>query len=212
MKEFADFLQAYPTKKYLAGEIILHQNDVVKSAYIIRSGLVKTYDINKDGETKPLSYDGKYEAFPLVCVFSRSEYSLYYFEAFLDTTVSVVPKEDYIHFLQTNPTALFAIHSLLVERYLDFLRRINSLSQIKAEEKILYGLDFLCRRFGKRTQPSKVKFVIPISQQELANFLGLTRETVSTNMNKIRKRGIVKYRGMYGIEVDIKKIDAALGI
>lgn len=212
MKEFTDFLKTYPTKTYQPGEIILHQNDTVHSAYIIRSGLIKTYDINKEGEIKPLSYDGAYEVFPIVCVFSHSEYTLYYFEAFLKSKVTIVPKTDYINFLKTHPKTLFSTHQLLIDRYLDTQRRINTLSQLKAEEKILYGLDFLCRRFGKQTKTSKVKVLIPMSQQEMANFLGLTRETVSTTMNKIRKRGIVKYKGMYGIEVDIAKIDDALGI
>lgn len=212
MKEFDNFLQSYPIKTYQPGEIILHQNEKTQTAYIIRSGLIKTYDINKEGEIKPLSYDGINEVFPIVCIFSLSEHTLYYFEAFLETKVSILPQEDYIKFLQTNPKSLFSIHSQLINRYLDAQRRINSLSQLKAEEKILHGLDFLSRRFGRHSHSTKVKFVIPISQQEMANFLGLTRETVSNTMNKIRKRGIVSYKGMNGIEVDITKIDEALGL
>jgi CRP-like cAMP-binding protein len=212
MKEFAKFLQAYPTKTFQPGEIILHQHQKTEIAHVILSGLIKTYDINKEGEIKILTYDGPNEAFPAVCIFSLSDHTLFYFEAFLETKVSCVPIEDYIRFLQTNPQSLFSLYSSLIGRYIDAQRRIDSLSQLRAEEKILHGLDFLCRRFGRYSESTKVKFVIPISQQEMANFLGLTRETVSNTMNKIRKRGIVKYKGMHGIEVDITKIDEALDI
>lgn len=212
MKEFTNFLKHYPTKTYQPGEIILQQNDIVNSAYIIRSGLIKTYDINKEGEIKPLSYDGAYEVFPVVCVFSYSDHTLYYFEAFLKSKVTIIPRDDYIDFLKTHPKTLFSTHELLIYRYLDTQRRINTLSQLKAEEKLLYGLDFLCRRFGKQTRGSKVKVLIPMSQQEMANFLGLTRETVSLMMNKLRKQKIVEYKGMNGIEVDITKVDKELGL
>ncbi len=210
VEEFETFLDNYPTKTYEPGEIIVHQGDAVQTSYAIRSGLIKVYDIGKEGDQKLIVYDGKYEVFPIVATYARGNKSWYYYEAFLKTKISIVPREEYLDFINHHPKSMNLMFQMMVDRYLDFSRRVNSLTQLKAEDKILYSLDFLCRRFGDRQNLSRVKILIPMSQQEMANFVGLTRETVSTTMSKLRKKGIIKYKGMHGIEVNVHKVEEAL--
>lgn len=210
MEEFEKFLDQYPAKTYEPGGIIVHQGDTVHACYVIRSGLIKVYDIGKEGDQKLIVYDGKYEVFPIVSTYERGDHSWYYYEAFLKTKISIVPRQEYLDFVNGHPKTMAMMFQKMVDRYLDFSRRVNSLTQLKAEDKILYSLDFLCRRFGDRENLSRVKIRIPISQQELANFVGLTRETVSSTMAKLRKRGIVRYKGMSGIEVNVHKVEEAL--
>lgn len=213
MKKYEQFLDKYPSKQHQPGEVISHQGDKPPCAYIIRTGLVKVYDINKEGEIKIISFDGRYEAFSIAWIFSKSEHSLYYYEAFTKCRLSIVPREEYMAFLISQPEVSLKILSMYVDRYLDFSRRINGLTQLKAEDKILYSLDFLSRRFGGDHEDlSKVEIVIPLSQQELADFVGLTRETVSTVMNTLRRKKVVKYRGIEGLEVNIKKVEELTSI
>jgi CRP/FNR family transcriptional regulator len=200
------FFGSFPTKQYEPGEVIVHQGDKVAYVHIIQSGLIKVYDINKDGEEKLITYDGKNEIFPIAWAFSRATHSLYFYEAYSVCKISLISHEEYMAFLMSHPQAMFMTLQIMAERYVDFSRRVNSLTQLKAEDKILYSLDFLCRRFGKGDL-SKVQVQLPLSQQELANFVGLTRETVSTTMNKLRAQGVVSYKNNNGLEINTKKIE-----
>lgn len=209
MEKFDEFLKRYPTKEYDVGKYILEQGDNVSNTYVVLTGLVKVYDISTEGEIKIISFDGKYEAFPVAWTFSKARHVLYFYEGLVKTKVAIIPREDYINFLTSEPEVAFMILNMYVDRYIDFSRRINGLTQLKAEDKVLFALAFLSRRFGgPRTNTSLVRIVIPpLSQQDFADFVGLTRETVSTVLNSLRRKKVIKYRGIEGIEINIKKIE-----
>ncbi len=213
MELYDKFLENQPSKKLQKGEIILHQGDRPTVAYMVKSGIIKTYDINKEGEVKIISFESRYETFPIAWIFNKSISSFYYYEAFTDCELATCSKEEYKAFLFSSKDVTEVMFDMYVGRYLDFSRRINALTQLKAEDKVLYTLDFLCRRFkGNNQNLKKVRILLPISQQEFANIVGLTRETVSTVMNNLRRKRVVKYRGIEGLEVNIEKIEELTSI
>jgi CRP-like cAMP-binding protein len=73
------------------------------------------------------------------------------------------------------------------------MQHIHSLEQAKASEKIIHAFNFLTRRFGKRITKSRTRMLLPLTQQDLANFLGLTRETTGTQLKKLQNDGIIHY-------------------
>jgi len=55
-------------------------------------------------------------------------------------------------------------------------------------------LETLAEKYGKDI-PTGRKIAIKLSHQELANLIGATRETVTFELNKMKKRGIIKVEG-----------------
>ncbi|MBI2798476.1 Crp/Fnr family transcriptional regulator [Candidatus Saccharibacteria bacterium] len=200
------FVASFPTKDFTAGEVILHQGDDVVNVYIIQTGIVKAYDINKEGEQKTVIYDTPGEAIPVSYIYTKADHALYYYEAYTDCKLALVPLVDFQKFMLSEPKVAFHFLTIMAERYLDFARRVNGLEQLKAEDKIIYSLDFLSRRFGDRRNPERVTVDIPLSQQEFADFVGLTRETVSGTMGKLRRKGVIQYGNGKGLMLNIKKI------
>jgi len=209
MQEYIGFLDKYPRKSYAAGEQILNQHDEVHNVHIIQDGFAKVYDINTQGEVKTLLFLSKHEIFPVDWIFFKSERSLYFYEALTECEITLVPKEDFVrHTTNNNAAAVTQLRSF-ASVYLDFLRRVDSLTQLKAELKVLYALDFLCRRFGGAAQTKRlddVKLILPISQSDIASFLGLTRETVSTIMHSLQEKDVLHYEGKKTIAVNDQKI------
>lgn len=201
------YFSKFPTKKFKAGDAILESGQKLDRVYVIKSGMVKTFDINKDGEIKIIMYDQEYECFPLVIAFNKSPKTLYFYEAFYDTEVYVIPKNEYISLISNSKDiAKFTIEHL-VDRYLDFASLVDGLTQIKGEQKVLHTLFYLCKRFGKKNSiNSDVQITIPVSQMELANLVGMTRETVSHIMNSLKKDHILRYENMNTIQVNIAKL------
>ncbi len=71
--------------------------------------------------------------------------------------------------------------------------RINALEQSKANEKVLSTIHYLALRFGRDIRPHRVEIQLPLTQQDLANFMGLTRETASMELKKLQKKGVINY-------------------
>lgn len=164
------------------------------SAYVIKKGVIKTYNLTAQGEEKPITYDVRFETFPAGWLFAKLNESQFFHEAYTDVELYAVPRGEYQDFLKNNPELLYEVHSYLVSRYLNLQTRINALGQSKAASKVLNTIHYLCLRYGKDVAADTVKIQLPLTQQELANFMGLTRETTGIELNKLQKAGVLTYR------------------
>ncbi len=209
MSQFADFLQAYPVKKYTKGSVILHQGDIPSAVHVIKSGFVKVYNITAKGEERPLLFDITYEAFPIGWIFDKINRAYFYYEAFSDVELYLVPKEEYVDYLKTQPEAMWRALDYYVERHIGYQLRMHALEQSKAREKILYTFEFLVRRFGQKGPSNKVAIDLPITQQDFANFVGLTRETTSLELNKLQREGVITYHKQ-SYQVDVGQLQRLL--
>jgi len=82
----------------------------------------------------------------------------------------------------------------LVTRYMGLQMRINALEQSKAPSKVVNTLHFLCLRFGDEVKKDTVRIQLPLTQQDLANLIGLTRETTGIELKKLHKAGVLTYK------------------
>jgi CRP-like cAMP-binding protein len=188
------FLSQYRARKYQKGEIILVQGEIPECAYIIKSGILKTYNLTSQGEEKPLTFDVAGEIFPVGWLYGQIKWAQYYYEAFTDCEIYCVPKEDIMKVIKNDSDMMYEHLQRLTSRYINFQMRVNALEQSKAINKVINTLHFLCLGFGKEVKANLVKIDLPLTQQELANFMGLTRETTGIELKKLQKKGIITYR------------------
>jgi CRP/FNR family transcriptional regulator len=164
------------------------------SAYVIKQGVVKSYNLTSHGEEKPISFSTKGQIFPLGWVFGKLHRAQYYYEAFSDCVLYRVSPEAYISFLKTNPDAMFETLERAVDSLLNHQMRINALEQSKASSKVLHTIHFLALSFGHDLTRDVVEIPLPLTQQDLANVMGLTRETTSTELKKLIDMGVIFYK------------------
>lgn len=188
------FLANFQTRRFEKGEVILAQSEVPTCAYIIKSGVVKTYNLTTDGDEKPISFDVQGDVLSLGWTFFRLKYAQYYYEAFTDCELICVPREEYAKFLRANPVIMYRLFADQVKAHFDFQMRTNALQQSKAADKVINTLHFLCLQFGRDVKPDVVLIELPLTQQELANFMGLTRETTGIELKKLQMLGVISYR------------------
>lgn len=193
-EQFTSFLQKYHVRKFSRGEIILVQGEVPKSAYVIKRGIVKTYNLTSQGEEKPIAFDIKNEMFPVAWIFGKAKYSQYYYEAFTDCEVYAVPMQEFIEFMKSNHDALYAMFEYFVGNHINYQMRVNALEQSKASAKVLHTVHFLALHFGRDLKDDMVEIQLPFTQQDLANFMGLTRETTGIELKKLQRLNVLTYR------------------
>lgn len=194
MNEIEKFLQPFPVYRFKKGEILLHQGEVPTSAYFIKSGLIKTYNISASGDEKPISFNVPNEVIPKPWVFSKAPSTLYFYEAFSDTEVYSVPRDDYLAFLHANKQALYATLDQIMGNYVGKNLRLNALEYSKAREKLVNMLHYLCLSYGHEVRPNVVEISLPLTQADLASMMGLTRETTGIELKRLQKEGIISYQ------------------
>lgn len=191
MQNYQKFLKQFRTRRFKKGEIILCQGEAPDCAYAVKNGIIKTYNLTLQGEEKPIGFDVPIEIFPLAWAFGKVDRVQYYYEAFTDCELYCVPANDYMAYLEKNPKDTFAMLNHLVDRYMGSQMRINALEQSKASSKVINTLHFLCLRYGTDIKQDTVKIQVPLTQQDLANFIGLTRETTGIELKKLQKQGVL---------------------
>lgn len=191
---FRLFLLKYHTRKFEKGEIILVQGETPDCVYVIKKGVVKTYNLTSQGEEKPIGFDVQNDILPLAWVFGQINRVSYYYEAFTKCELYCVPREDYRAYIMKDTARLLSVFEKFVAKYTRYQLRVNALEQSKAAAKILNTVHFLCLSFGVDIKKNVIKIQIPLTQQDMANFMGLTRETTGIELKKLQRMGVLTYK------------------
>lgn len=191
------FIQKFPVVHFDKGATILLRHETPEEVYAIQSGFVKGYDIDAAGAEQLIWLGANGDFFPVVWSFSLSQNVQYFFSAFTDVVLHKINRQVFLDFLQNNQSALFEVTKRLVARLSDASRHLNAAEKTKAEDKIAHSLYFLSLRFGHINHDNgnnnERHVALPVTHQDIASLLGLTRETVTTMLKKLKDTGYIYY-------------------
>jgi CRP/FNR family transcriptional regulator len=204
---FRNFLEGQPVKTFQKGEIIIFQGEAPHSAYVVKRGIVKAYNLSVDGDEKPVSFHAAQTIFPAAWVYGKMSNALYYYEAFTpEVSLYSINRETFVSFIKSRPELLY--HEL--ERYLkDELgqsMRLNALQYSRASDKLLYTLHYLALSHGRPAGPQQMEITLDLTHQDFANLTGLTRETAATELNKLKRHGVISYGKHIPYRLDLAKL------
>ena len=210
IKKWNQFLDEHELRHYKKGEIILLQDEVPQNIFIIKEGVIKTYDIDLAGEEKTIAFDHIREIFPIGWAIRKIEKTQYFYSAFTDCDVYVLSRDDFEDYLDKNPQMGCELYKDIAHRFLCLQLRIKALEQSKAPDKIIHTLAYLCERFGSNSDGENVVVELALTQQELSDFIGLTRETISVELKKLEKEGLISYKKKK-YSVNLNKLNSLIG-
>lgn len=210
LTELAAFLAGYHVRSFHKGEIIVFQGEAPRTAYVVKSGVIKAYNLSVQGDEKPVGFYTEQEVFPAPWTFNKAPSALFYYEAFTDVELYLVPREEYVNFLKDHPRTLFEELERRVADHVGKTMRLNALQHSRASDKLIYTLHYLALAHGKRVAPQVMEITLTLTHQDFANLTGLTRETTATELNKLKNAGIISYGKHTPYRIDIAKLNATL--
>jgi CRP/FNR family transcriptional regulator, cyclic AMP receptor protein len=164
--------------------------------------VVRVYTISAQGDEQIITFCTPGEPFPTAWIFGKAPSTVFYYEAMSDCLVAVVDRQDLLKFISSDPARINAMMDYFVTSYTASLLRINALEQAKAQGKLVSTLYYLCSRYASK-EGRIVALPLNLTHQTLANLVGLTRETTATEINKLRKMGLITYKKQrYTIDQD----------
>src|SRR5690606_27766063 len=111
--------------------------------------------------------------------------SPYIFEAAEDVELKMCPSDQVVTFVREHPDILLDLLSRVYRGTDALLGRIVQLVDGSARTRLLYELIIAAKRFG--ITEDEEAYVLDISEKDLAARAGLSRETVSREIGKLKE-------------------------
>lgn len=179
---------------------------------LVKSGYVKRYLIANDGSIKVQGIWCPGDAFPVTIafnlIFGRNIYEgpeVYHYQTIKTTELYTVDQDTLAEELKHNN---LLIKDLLFEagrRLESNIQRLENLGLKSSYHRLAHQLLYFAQTEGAEVAGG-TQICIPLSHQDIADNLSVTRETVSTNMRGLRKKGLIKTSRAI-IVTDLKKLE-----
>lgn len=191
MTNFDQFIMQYPSRTYKKGETILLKGDVPETTFLIDAGIVKAYTINTHGDERLVAFSRSAEDFPVGFAMGIVKQANYFYEAFTACRVRLIPPADYLRYMNSNIQTMQHQMTRLTIVLISTLSRVDALEQTYAGDKIAHTLMYMADQFGVFLRPYNTRLKLAVTQQEIANALGLTRETINVELKKLELKKLV---------------------
>ena len=201
------FFSRYVRRTYPKGQIILFAGEAPTSIYYLAKGQVSKYAISNKGdeiivnEYKPL-------AFFEVAWATNNQPSDYFFKTEKSSEVRVAPLDDVIKFLKENPDVMLDLLTRVYRGVDGILGRLVYLMSGNAKDRLMYEILIEARRFGQKKSDGKI--ILDVTEADIAARSGLSRETVSREIQSIKKEGYISTATKSIVIDNISKIEAKL--
>lgn len=203
------FFRSNGTKtKFAKGAVLVDCNEIPSGIYYLEEGYVKAYCLTERGHEHVHIIYKPGEIFPARWSFSSIKGDLTY-EAMNDVTAWKAEKTDFTKFLHKDNKFL----DLALEysnTILDvFVNRVNDLEHMNAFLRVASRLVTMSKRFGKVVDGG-VLIQAPVTQQDIASSLALSRESVSREISKLEQQDIIRYVDQLIFIVDPIRLEKAI--
>jgi len=178
----------YPKRSYPKGQILVFADESPEHIFYIAKGRVRKYDISYKGDEVIVNIFKPPAFFPMSWAINRTP-NKYFYKTEVETELHVVPADDALNFVKDNPDVMLDLLSRIYRGMDGLLGRVVHLMSGSARSRLLYELIIECRRFG---DPSKDgTYLLDINETALAARSGLSRETVSREIQKLKVNDLV---------------------
>ena len=191
--ELIDVLEKIVHKNFKKNEIIFLEGGTAKTLYFINEGKIKLYKYTKDGKEQIMHILSEGDFFGELNLLKESKYG-FNAKAIEDCKICTLTNDNFKEILLGKSEIAIKILEVMGER----LSRIENLAQNLAtndiDARITYLLLDLSQKYGKE-KSNNINIDLPINREDMANYIGITRETVSRKLKKFEEEGLIKIVG-----------------
>lgn len=113
-------------------------------------------------------------------------------EALDDCTICELDFSAQASEMNNNAAFIAAIFAVTHQRLETLSRRVSALGRLDSRERVILFLAEMSRRNIHRFEHDAYT-ALPMSREDIADYLGLNAETVSRIMSRVKKEGLVKF-------------------
>lgn len=188
-----DLLRLTAYRKAARGELIFQAGSPGNNVYFLESGRIKIYHLSLTGKEILLWFCVPGEVFGLAEACHTGGGRQVYAETCEPSRVLSVQQEDFKDYLAAHPAAALLVNDVLACRLRSLGNVIQSLVASDVNERVAQLIVRLAANHGRRVPNGDVYLDIRLTHQEMANMIGTTRQSVTSALNALRRRGVLDF-------------------
>lgn len=172
--------------RFAAKDTLFGQGEHARHLYSVTSGAVRLYKLLPDGRRQIVGFalPGDFLGLSMRDVFGVSA------DAIQPVEACAFPRAAFAALVETKPHLLRRLHDFSAHELTVAQEQMLLLGRRTAEEKLVCFLLGMQQRWARLGRFS-VTVPLPMSRQDIADFLGLTIETVSRTLSRLSREGTI---------------------
>ena len=169
---------------YRKGNEIFGQAEPADYIYQVIEGAVRSHKLLSDGRRQIGAFHLPGDIFGL----ENGDFHRFTAEAIVDTTVRLVKRQSLERVAKTDPAILRSLRTMTTANLQHVENRILLLGRNTARERVAA---FLMEMNGRLTSAGVI--ALPMNRRDIADYLGLTIETVSRMFSAFERKGYLRF-------------------
>lgn len=173
------------------GQIILAPDDPPERIHILKRGRVRVYRISPDGKQLTLDIYERGTILGDMRLIGQDRIAEAYAETLDEAVICTITPDELRRLVERYPVIAVNIISHLSRRLQEAERELEAMAYQRVGQRLARKLVDLAERFGVPTGRGTL-IGARLTQQELAEMIGTTRETLSLTLADFRRRGLLE--------------------
>jgi CRP-like cAMP-binding protein len=204
-KDELDLLFAHTHEDvYRKGQIIFREGSVATGIFFIREGKVKKYKVDKEGREQIIYVANTGELIGYHALLAEERYPDTA-ATLEDSSISFIPKENFITVLNTSKTLSQRLLKTLSHEFSVLANSLALFAHRNVRERLAMQLILMREKYKKDFVPG-MDVEINLSREDLASLVGTARENIVRILKDFKEDGILETRGRKIIIKDLKKL------
>ena len=208
-QKIEEYFSLFPKRSYPKGQILVFADENPAHIFYITKGRVRKYDVSYRGDEVIVNIFKPPAFFPMSWAINKTP-NKYFYKAETVTDLHVVPADKAVQFLKDNPDVMLDLLSRIYKGMDGLLGRVVHLMSGSANSRLLYELIIECRRFGTLNPDNSYR--LEVNEVGLAARSGLSRETVSREIHKLKDEDLVSVTAQGITVVNLKGLEKKIGM
>ena len=189
--------------QFQKGQMLIQDGEKSDTLYIINKGKVKLSKYTTDGKEQILYIMTAGDFFGELNLFNEDEVSNFTAFAIESTEICQLTKRNLNQIMLENPEISIKLLTSLTKRLAHTENLAQNLATKDPEIRIIHMILEFCQRFGTKVN-NGILIALPITREEIASYVGVTRETISRKFSKFEELGLITISGNKQIIVQNK--------
>lgn len=187
------------------GAIIFVEGEPGDGVYFLHSGKVKIYKLMEDGREKILHFVNPGDVFAEILLFDEGNFPASA-AALENSEIAVINNAEMRRILAANPQLAWRMLGIMSRRLRQAFIQVRDLAYRDVHSRLAAVLKDLAAEYGRSTDRG-VRIELALSQQELANLVGASRETVARALSQFKKSGCLDTDQRYICVTDMEALE-----
>lgn len=186
----------------------MQANETPAGIFYIEQGIVRRYYLTENGEEITLNLYKPHSFLPMSWAIGNVA-NTHFYEALTDVLTKRAPKTDVLSLLKKEPDITYDLLRRIYIGMEGLWVHLESLTAGNSYIKLVASLVILAKRFGVK-KADGLFIELKMNERDIANYAGMSRETASRELQKLKKDNLVRFEKGTMVVQDIQKMEDML--